>query len=704
MSTIATAEVLLPSSSTAPTTSTSCVSPQFHLANGHSKGDLASLAAWIRCKIVPFTKPFCSQFKNPIFRFSCIGIPEPPTDTDIETSLHNAKVELSFEGIRLELHGKKYKKAPRLILDGSIRGTAQSGRLLAIMGPSGSGKSTLLDALAGKIKYSPHTKLEGRRFLNHELVSGDSQIPAAYIQQEVNFFPHMTVKETLDFRVELKVGSSLSKGERDKLVTDLMDQLNLSKSANTIVGNGKVRGLSGGERKRLSIACEMISSPSIIFLDEPTSGLDSYQAMQVVETLRKLADDGKTVIAVIHQPSQQAFAQFDDLLLVSEGRQMYFGPVSKVRSYLDGLGYRASSETGTAEHILDIISKVNSADKDAEQASLDRIDHLADHAARDETIQLPTKAAAAAALKHTKRFASVAQGGPRASIFRQFKLLLRRSLSEAVRGKAALVIKVVQQVSLGLIYGGIYKLGNNQASIQDRIGLLSLIAIGSTNMGMAGTIRSFPKEKNIITGEIGSKLYKTLPYFLAKAIAEIPLLAAFSALFSGIVYTLTGLQRTRQKFQTFLGLVSLHTILSEAAGLLIGSISPSSDVALALFPPIVVLNIIFDGKNISEENTPKLLRWLPKIGIVRWGFEGLAINEFQGLHFDTSGPRRGPITKTGEEALDRFGLLGSTVGQVAKVQLMMIGTCWVMSYLGLSWTGQKYQYMSLPESKDDDEE
>jgi hypothetical protein len=94
--------------------------------------------------------------------------------------------------------------------------------------------------------------------------------------------------------------------------------------------------------------------------------------------------------------------------------------------------------------------------------------------------------------------------------------------------------------------------------------------------------------------------------------------------------------------------VSLHTILSEAAGLLIGSISPSSDVALALFPPIVVLNIIFDGKNVSEENTPKLLRWLPKIGIVRWGFEGLAINEFQGLHFDTSGPHVGdqsPTTK-----------------------------------------------------------
>jgi ABC-type multidrug transport system ATPase subunit/ABC-type multidrug transport system permease subunit len=621
------------------------------------------------------------------------------------------------------MQSKKKKDANRILLDGSLRGTAQPGRLLAIMGPSGAGKSTLLgklvlkysfgfetnatrtpiryqptivphhlyslhpDALAGKIKSSSKLSLEGRRFLNNELVSGDSQIPAAYIEQSTTFFPHMTVKETLDFRVELKVGSSLKKSERDKLVADLMEQLNLSKSASTIVGNDKVRGLSGGERKRLSIACEMISSPSIIFLDEPTSGLDSYQAMQVVETLRKLADDGKTVIAVIHQPSQQAFAQFDDLLLLSEGQQMYFGPVNKVRSYFESLGYQAPPETGTAEHVLDCISKVNNGGKEAEQASLDRIEHLGIRASQDTLVQLPQGGKA-------RRFAAVERGGPKANIFRQFKLLLGRSTTETFRGKGAMIIKVVQQVSLGVIYGGIYKLGNNQGSIQDRIGLLSLIAIGSFNMGVAGTIRAFPKEKAIITREIGSKLYKTLPYFLAKAIAEIPLIGALSALFSGIVYSLTGLQATRPKFQNFLGIVSLHTLASEAVGLLIGSISPNSDVALALFPPLVVLNIIFDGKNIAEENIPKLLRWLPKVGIVRWGFEGLAINEFEGLEFDSSGHRRGLVTKTGEQALERFGLLGTSVGQVAKVQLMMIGSCWLMSYFGLSLTRQKYLYMS----------
>ena len=134
-----------------------------------------------------------------------------------------------------------------------------------------SGKTTLLHAIAGKVKEDKKISLYGKRYINNLQFSGDSQLPSAFIEQEVKFFPHMTVKETLDFQVELKMGSVLKTQEaRDKRVSELMDQLGLNKSANTIVGNAKVRGLSGGERKRLSIACEMISSPALIFLDEPT--------------------------------------------------------------------------------------------------------------------------------------------------------------------------------------------------------------------------------------------------------------------------------------------------------------------------------------------------------------------------------------------------------------------------------------------------
>lgn len=100
------------------------------------------------------------------------------------------------------------------------------------------------------------------------------------------------------------------------------------------------------------------------------------------------------------------------------------------------------------------------------------------------------------------------------------------------------------------------------------------------------------------------------------------------------------------------------------------------------------------GKNISEENTPKYLRWIPKVGLIRWGFEGLCVNEFEGLEFDTSGPRRGPVAKTGMDALARFGLGTRSLNDVVRAQLSIAAGCWILSYLGLSLTRQKYMQMT----------
>lgn len=190
------------------------------------------------------------------------------------------QVDLGFSGFHMELKDKKAEggnggggNGIRTLLDGSIRGRAKPGRMLAIMGPSGAGKSTVLHALAGKVKASRKIALlEGHRYVNGRPITGDSQLPAAFVEQDVTFFPHMTVRETIAFRVELKLGSLISRDAQARRVEELIDELNLGKAADTIVGDAKVRGISGGERRRLSIACELISSPAVIFLDEPTSG------------------------------------------------------------------------------------------------------------------------------------------------------------------------------------------------------------------------------------------------------------------------------------------------------------------------------------------------------------------------------------------------------------------------------------------------
>lgn len=150
-------------------------------------------------------------------------------------------MDISFEQIQLTLKIKG--NGERVLLDGSIRARCKPGRMLAIMGPSGSGKSSLLHALAGKIKKSSKLTLKGKRYLNGKEIRGI--LPAALIEQEVNFFPHMTVKETLEFRVDLLLGKSLGRKQRNMLVKDLISSLNLQKAADTIVGNSKVRGISG---------------------------------------------------------------------------------------------------------------------------------------------------------------------------------------------------------------------------------------------------------------------------------------------------------------------------------------------------------------------------------------------------------------------------------------------------------------------------
>jgi ABC-type multidrug transport system ATPase subunit len=291
----------------------------------------------------------------------------------------------------------------------------------------------------------------------------------------------MTVRETLKFRVELKLGSKLKNQKaREARVDELLELVGLTKAADTIVGNAKVRGISGGERKRLSIAVEMITSPSCIFLDEPTSGLDSTAATSLVRLLRKLADQGKTVVAVIHQPSQHVFNQFDDLLLLSEGRQLYFGDASSVRSYMETNGCQAPKEMGTSEHVLDCITKLPVNGEASVEDSQRRIERLARLATdRPLNLGLKSRGGGGAPVKH---FVAVAQHAPNANMLTQFQLLMSRSFREIKRAKATLIIKAVQQVTLALVYGGIYSLGSDQASIQDRFGLLSLIAIGASNV------------------------------------------------------------------------------------------------------------------------------------------------------------------------------------------------------------------------------
>ena len=283
-------------------------------------------------------------------------------------------VQLQWSDIRytVETKTKEKKAETKVILDG-ISGKLEPGKLLALMGPSGSGKTSLLNALAGRVPITnPNDSLTGSITVNGA-THDDMSSCSAYVMQDDNLFAYSTVNETLMFAAQLRLPASMSIEDKQRHVDTVIAKLGLTPARDTIIGNAKVRGVSGGERKRVTIGVELLHDPPLVFLDEPTSGLDSFQAQSVMETLRNLASNGHTVVCSIHQPRSSIYAMVDHLVLLAEGHCVYNGASGAAcHSYFAKLGHPVPEDFNPADHLLDIIS-VDYRTDDQEQSSKARL-------------------------------------------------------------------------------------------------------------------------------------------------------------------------------------------------------------------------------------------------------------------------------------------------------------------------------------------
>jgi len=155
------------------------------------------------------------------------------------------------------------------------------------------------------------------------------------------------------FAAWLKLPNSINKADR---VNQILEDLKLVKAAETKIGGPLVKGVSGGERKRTSIGVELITDPNLIFLDEPTTGLDSFTATSVVEVLKTMAEQGWTVISTIHQPNSDIFNMFDKLMLMAQGKVIYFNKADKSEEYFDWIGYKVPEFSNPADYYMAMMS------------------------------------------------------------------------------------------------------------------------------------------------------------------------------------------------------------------------------------------------------------------------------------------------------------------------------------------------------------
>ncbi|XP_076241781.1 ATP-binding cassette subfamily G member 4-like isoform X2 [Calliopsis andreniformis] len=258
-------------------------------------------------------------------------------------------IDIEFSNVVYEVP-QRFRCSSKQILKG-ISGSFRSGELTAIMGPSGAGKSTLLNILTGfqrdhwkgQIEYIGK---EGKHTWN------EYKKHSCYIQQDDNLHSLFTVLEAMWMATNLKIGTSISKKAKEILIDDVLDNLDLSKTKETKCGK-----LSGGQKKRLSIALELVDNPPVMFLDEPTTGLDALSSYQCIKLLHNLAKSGRTIICTIHQPSAVIYEMFDNVYLLADGRRMYEGASKNTIEYFASIGLNCPKYHNPADYMIEVVSK-----------------------------------------------------------------------------------------------------------------------------------------------------------------------------------------------------------------------------------------------------------------------------------------------------------------------------------------------------------
>ncbi|KAK4376369.1 hypothetical protein RND71_002665 [Anisodus tanguticus] len=610
-----------------------------------------------------------------------------------------APVTIKWTNITCSLTDKSSNTVKFLLKN--VSGEAKPGRLLAIMGPSGSGKTTLLNVLAGQTTASPKLHLSGLLEINGVPFS-NKIYKFAFVRQEDLFFSQLTVRETLSLAAELQLQDISSIEERDEYVNNLLFKLGLVSCADSRIGDAKIRGISGGEKKRLSLACELIASPSVVFADEPTTGLDAFQAERVMETLRQLAQDGHTVICSIHQPRGSVYAKFDDIVLLAEGSLIYAGPArDEVLAYFSKFGYICPDHVNPAEFLADLIS-IDYSSPESVYASKKRIDGLVESFSEN----IPEVLYATSLVRDSSK---TRLNLPKKSIsrkggwWRQFRLLLKRAWMQASRDGPTNKVRARMSIASALIFGSVFwRMGKSQTSIQDRMGLLQVAAINTAMAALTKTVGVFPKERSIVDRERAKGSYALGPYLLSKLIAEIPVGAAFPLLFGGILYPMARLHPTISRFGKFCGIVTVESFAASAMGLTVGAMVPTTEAALALGPSLMTVFIVFGGYYVNSDNTPIIFRWIPRVSLIRWAFQGLCINEFSGLQFEH---QKSFHIQSGEEALEQLSFGGSRIRDTIVAQSRILMFWYYTTYLLLEKNKPKYQRLeSPPRLKDIEEE
>ncbi|XP_023512684.1 pleiotropic drug resistance protein 1-like [Cucurbita pepo subsp. pepo] len=516
----------------------------------------------------------------------------------------------------------------RLELLKGVSGSFRPGVLTALMGVSGAGKTTLMDVLAGRktggyidgnITISGYPK-------NQETFARIS----GYCEQTDIHSPHVTVYESLVYSAWLRLPPNVDTATRKMFVEEVMNLIELNPIRDSIVGLPGVNGLSTEQRKRLTIAVELVANPSIIFMDEPTSGLDARAAAIVMRTVRNTVDTGRTVVCTIHQPSIDIFDAFDELFLLRRGgEEIYVGPIGRHSIHLidyfesiEGVpkikdGYNPATwmlEVTTASQEANLGVNFNTLYKKSElfRRNKDLIKQLSVPSENSKELYFPTK--------YSQSFVVQCI----ACLWKQHLSYWRNPSYSAVRFLFTTIIALM----FGTIFWDLGSKRDNQQDLFNAMGSMyaAVLFVGVQNATSVQPVVAI--ERTVFYREKAAGMYSALPYAFGQVVIELPYIFIQTIVYGVIVYGMIGFEWTAAKFFWYIFFMYFTLLYFTFYGMMTVAVTPNHNIAAIVSSAFYGFWNLFSGFIIPRTKIPIWWRWYYWICPVAWTLYGLVTSQF----------------------------------------------------------------------------
>ncbi|CAF1286411.1 unnamed protein product [Rotaria sordida] len=549
----------------------------------------------------------------------------------ITVTYHNVSKVINVPAKMIDPSSKE-RFIQRKLLD-QVSGQIYSGQIVALMGPSGCGKTTLLNTLAGRALNG----VSGDIWFNNQRYDKSMKRKLAYVLQQDIFFERLTVKQQLTYTALLRLPNNLSRQDKLAQVEQIIEQLRIQKCADT-----PIMLISGGEKKRVNIGTELLTNPSVIFLDEPTSGLDSTSAVALMDVLRDLAMQGKTIITSIHQPSSQIFQSFDQLILLADGKTIFMGKPSNALPYFATMGHHSPPQYNPADYVMDLVNqdmKIREQLKEAylknkiiknlntisnqlqlEYSSSARQYLLGEPSGNEADLTNPDNVN----LIPTKHESKWPIG-----FLSQMLILFSRAFRLTGKSQFTL-LNFGQALVLAVICGLCWlRMDFAENTIPDRSSFIFFLMTFWPLQTMMHGILAFPFERIIIEKERASGSYRLSSYFIAKSLAEAPLKLVLPTLFLIVAYWMANINSNFGIFLAILAFQLLSILVAESLGLLLGAAFKNLQHAITVATVLLMSLMLVGG--FFVRNLPHWLGvWTKWLSFFQYSYDACLQLQFKG--------------------------------------------------------------------------